>query len=314
MPSRPALLMVLIALPGCVSPQVVVNATNEKAVAKRSEPAAKFGEYITAPGQVMALHGQELPAVDSPGTAFWPTSVKTEQPTETLIQPQAYSAKKSEPIKFTATTGEPPLMAAMRAYLDGRTDVAAERLNCFEPANQQLIMTTMTAMAHACRADLSGRNPADTAMLGSQYEAASDAAAKYAPLKVRKACFVWRVSQFGVYDPVPEKHPFLPGGSGVLYLELQNAPSQAAALPAGGPGFVTRLECSLQLTGSDGKPVGAVKTFPYAEYTRSPVRDYFLKIEFDVPSNPGPYTLVVDVRDPATSRKTRHAVDLTVGR
>src|SRR3954451_2424486 len=101
MPPRPALLVMILALPGCVAPQLVVNSTNEKPVVKRAEPAVKFGEFVTVPGQVMALHGQDLPAAESPGTAFWPEPVKADQPTETLIQPQAYQPRKSEPVKLT---------------------------------------------------------------------------------------------------------------------------------------------------------------------------------------------------------------------
>ena len=38
-----------------------------------------------------------------------------------------------------------------------------------------------------------------------------------------------------------------------------------------------------------------------------------LKIEFDVPPQPGRYSLVVELADPATKRKVRHPVELKVG-
>ena len=137
---------------------------------------------------------------------------------------------------------EPALVLALRDYMEGRTDKAIERIKDLDPANLEILLRLMPAVALAYKADLSGRTPSDAAVLASQLEAAADAAAKLTPLKIRKACFVWRVAQFGVYEPVPENHPFLPGGSGVLYLELQNAPSLPTdELPAGGKGFVTRL-------------------------------------------------------------------------
>ena len=142
---------------------------------------------------------------------------------------------------------------------------------------------------------------------------AAEAAAKLCPLKIRKSCFVLQVFQFGVYEPIRPQHVFLPGGCGVLYLELQNAPSLPAELPAGGKGFVTRLSGSTSWLDSEGKPFGTSKPLEHTEYTRSPVRDYFLKIEFDVPSLPGNYTLAVELFDPATKRKARQAVELKVG-
>ena len=86
-----------------------------------------------------------------------------------------------------------------------------------------------------------------------------------------------------------------------------------ADLPAGGKGYVTRLACSHCLADAEGRPLGAARKFDHAEFSRSPVKDFFLKIEFDVPQQPGVYSLVVDVIDPATKRKARQQIELKVG-
>lgn len=289
---RSILWLMLAALAGCVSPRVVVNPPQDAA---KKPPTTRFGELITVPGQYVAKN---------------PTAPPND---EALFTPRTDAVKPTEHISTLLTPSpavDPPLVAAFRDYLEGRTDKAVERIKDLEPANQEMILRLFPALKHASKADL--RSPGDAAMLGSQLAAAMEATARLSPMTIRKACFVWRVLQFGVFDPVPEKHPFLPGGAGVLYLELQNAPSVAARIPAGGNGYVTRLECSYQLNDTEGKPIAPIKTQPHTEYTRSPVRDYFLKIEFEVPPQPGNYTLVVELKDPATNRRVRHAAELVV--
>jgi hypothetical protein len=296
--------LLLMTVCGCVSPQVVVTAPPQAQKSPPPRDGATFGAYVSVPGTVTPLHGQVLPKSDVPVT-MWPDRV-VERPTETLIQPQAYAPRRTE--KLTPT--ESPVVLAVRAYLDGRTDVAANHLQTLSPANQQAVMTLLPALATAGRNDLT----ADAALFSSQVEGAAEAAAKAAPLKIRKACYVSKVMQYGVYSGVPESHVFLPGGGGVLYLELQNPPSVATPTPSDGPGYVTRLECALHVQTADGKAVTQGVMYPSVEYTLSPVRDYFLKVEFAVPREPGAYTVVVDVRDPANNRKARHAVPMRVGK
>lgn len=290
---------------GCMPTRVVVNGPGRKSEPEAPRPG-RFGEYanITEPGQfIVKAAGSAQPAVVE-SASLWPA--RSEEPAAAAPRPDLAPLLAPAP-------SESQLVQAVRDYCDGRTDKALERINDLDPANQEIVLRLLPALVHATKADLSGRSPLDAAVLASQLEAAVDAAQRRSPLRIRKGCFAWRVTQFGVYDPVPDSHPFLPGGSGMLYIELQNVPSMPAELPAGGQGFVTKLACSMQLLDVEGKPVVPPRTFDHAEFTRSPVRDYFLKLEFDVPAEPGRYALVVEITDPA-QRKARHQAELIVKR
>lgn len=300
---RMLMILGVALLPGCLAPRFEVKTHIEKDTGKpvaRNGP--KFGELISSPGQVVAKHPQP-DIVTSEPASLWPV-----RKDEVVVEPIRTSWP---PLLSQAPAADPPLVLALRDYLEGRTDKAIERIKDLSPANQELLLRLFPALVQASKTDLN-RNATDAALLGSQLDAASDAAARLAPIKIRKACYVARVMQFGVYDPVPEKHVFLPGGSGVLYLELQNVPSVPAELPAGGKGFVTKLSCSHTLLDDAGKAAGPPRKFEHAEFTRSQVRDYFLKFEFDVPAAPGRYTLVIEVSD-GPKRTTRHQVELRVG-
>lgn len=284
--------LILIAQVGCVSPRVVMNPPKDEA---KKPPATGFGELITVPGKFVAKN-------------------PTAPPNDSVFFPQKTDAVKATEHISTLLTPSPavdqPLVAAFRDYCEGRTDKAAERIKGLDATNQEMILRLFPALKHAGKADL--HSPSEAAMLGSQLAAASETTARLSPMAIRKACFVWRVLQFGVYDPVPERHPFLPGGAGVLYLELQNAPSLPTKIPAGGSGYVTRLECSYQINNAEGQSFVPIRMQPHTEYTRSPIRDYFLKIEFEVPSQPGNYTLVVELKDPANNRRIKHSAELVV--
>ena len=54
--------------------------------------------------------------------------------------------------------------------------------------------------------------------------------------------------------------------------------------------------------------------FERTDFSRSPVRDYFLKYRFPVPPLPGAYTVTVEVRD-ATGQRTARSrpVEFRVG-
>src|SRR5205807_2475854 len=129
---------------------------------------------------------------------------------------------------------DPPLVAAVRAYLDNRPDLAVEHLRGLDPPNQELLLRLLPAVALARTANL--KDPVATRVLAEQVGSAADAVARAAPLRVGKACFVWQVKQFGVFDPLPPGHQYLPGGMAVLYAEVENAPSEPTSHPGGGDG------------------------------------------------------------------------------
>ncbi|MBL8864634.1 MAG: hypothetical protein KF873_12670 [Gemmataceae bacterium] len=218
-----------------------------------------------------------------------------------------------------------PLVAALRAHLDNQFATAVGHLKGFERPNQELLLLLLPILDAARHTDLTGRDPRAASLLIKQLESAQEVAAKSAPLEITQAEFVHRVVQYGVFDPLPAGHRFLPGGVGVLYAEIDRVPVLPATQTNGEHRFVTRLDGTIQLRDANGRTVELydpeknrmVPELPFAraDFTRSPVRDFFLKVEFPIPEKPGRYSLTLEIRDPTaqTERRARKVVEFQVG-
>jgi hypothetical protein len=123
------------------------------------------------------------------------------------------------------------------------------------------------------------------------------------------------VTGFGRFDPWPEAQPYKPNDLAVLYVEVRNIGSEPAAGPHG-EGYLSRAAVSLEVRDATGKLVEQtdpadwrrrvpVARFEHADHTRSPLRDYSRTYRISVPSQPGVYTVAVEVRDPAGNRTAR---------
>src|SRR5262249_60665202 len=85
--------------------------------------------------------------------------------------------------------------------------------------------------------------------------------------------------------------------------------------PNGEP-FVARLVSTREIRDANGRLVEQtspddrrltvpIARFERTDFSRTPPRDYFLKYRFPVPSAPGVYTAVVEVKDAAGNRTVR---------
>jgi len=261
---------------------------------------------LRSPGERVPLHesdATEIPLkpkilVTTQDTAKLPTI-----PIPTLTEPMSLGPV---PNPF-----EPPLVAAVRAYLENKPDQAIEHLKQFDPQNQELLLQLIPAIVKASQTNLERAGPHDLAVLVSQLELAAAGLSGKVPLMVDKACFVRDVRTFGRYDPLPEGHIFKPGARAELYAEVRNIPSEPVTLPVDGDGFLTKLICTLKVQDSAENVVdlpdknrNPVPLLVEAkrDFSRSPIRDYFLLFRFPVPAKPGTYVLTFEVRDPATKR------------
>ena len=172
----------------------------------------RFKEMICAPGQTVAKIDMQPAPAPPPATAD--------------SRPPLAQASASDPPRLLP---DPPVVAAVRAYLDNRPGDAAELLRGLDPANREAVIRLLPALAAAKTGKLTPGG-ADAGTYAHLLATAADAAARQAPLRVKKACFVSIVKQFGVYDPLPEGKRFLPGGEGQLYLELANVASDPPAV------------------------------------------------------------------------------------
>ncbi|HET6573759.1 MAG TPA: hypothetical protein VFG68_09175 [Fimbriiglobus sp.] len=205
---------------------------------------------------------------------------------------------------------DPMLVAVVRAFLDNRPDLAKKRLEELDGPNQELLLRLVPALVSATRVDLGTPNT-EVGDLVRQVEAALAVLSARAPLAIEKACFCRWLLNFARYEPLPERPAFAPGTWAALYVEMRNVPSVPASRPTEGEGYLTRLVCTLQVHDAAGAvvpvPDQANKLVPTLtddkrDFTRSPVRDYFLLFRFRTPLKPGAYTVHFQVQDPASGR------------
>ena len=207
---------------------------------------------------------------------------------------------------------EQPLVAAVRAYLNNQPERAVSHLNALDPPNQELMLQLIPAVVQASRLDLQRSGPTELGILADQLRETADRLASRAPLVLDRVCFCRRVKNFGRYDPLPVDHRFQRGGLAELYVEVRNAPSVATSDPQQGEGYLTRLACTLQIFDASGAVVPITDrnlnrvpalTETKIDFTRSPIRDYFLLFRFPVPDRPGNYVVSIKVHDPAGGRE-----------
>jgi hypothetical protein len=267
-----------------------------------------FGEL--RPGESRPLHEPTtgVPPPPNPPTIPPPDVPLPDEPAEVVASapptlPPAITAEKPAP-------ADPALVAAVRAFLANRPDLAKKQLEALDGPNQELMLQLIPALVRASQTNLNQPNT-EVGDLARQVEASLAALSARAPLAVEKACFCRAVRNFARYEPLPERPNFPPGTWAEVYVEVKNVPSIPASRPTEGEGFLTRLVCTLQVCDAAGavvplpdqnnKPVPTLHD-DKRDFTRSPIRDYFLLFRFRTPTKPGAYTVHFEVQDPASDR------------
>ncbi len=272
------------------------------------EPVREFAVLPRAPGERLPMHEPSEPLHPAPDR------VQRADPTE-IAPPTPQPLQFSEPPSAAPVVVDPPLVAAVRAYLDNRPDLALEHLRALDKPNQELMLQLIPAFVQAARMNLAQPSSVDVGLLVAQLEAPNSplaALAAKAPLFVDKAVFCRDIRGFGRYSPFPEQTTLKAGQIVFLYVELRNTPSIRTATPSDGEVFETALDCTLQIQDASGGVVGLFdqKTAkmvpilhdPKRDITRSPLRDYFIAFQFPVPVKPGEYAVTVGVQHNSTHR------------
>lgn len=263
------------------------------------EQKSRFGEL--RPGDWVPTHPNQEPLtlpVMRESTADIPP-----EPAPTILPPP-----KAEP----AARSDPPLVTAVRAAWNDNPTEFDKALSSFDHDTQKWLREVMPALIHSARNGLNQGSPHEVAQLVNQLENATVELSRRASLSVEKAAFCRSVRGFGDFDPFPERTSFKPGQVVGLYLEVRNVPSRPIMHPAFGEIFVTPLSCTVRVNDDQGqivpvedrsrRPVPEIHVTPHDEFTRSPIRDYFVHVWLPVPGKSGSYTATIEVQDPATHR------------
>ena len=272
-----------------------------------AQPAAPRLEFGTlpklpkVPGSVVATN-PGAPATEPNTTAHKPA------PVANAVRP---AGGEPEPFPvLPVTPPEPPLLAAMRAYTEGRPEQAIEIIRKMDKPNQDFVLAVLPTLARGATADLTN-DPATVAALVDQLRATATRLEPRAALKVEKALFCSAVDGFGRYVSRPEASPYKPNEQAQLYLELRNLGNQPTA-----DGFLTHVHAAVEIRDANDKLVAQIdpddhrRRVPVVKYekrlvTRSPLSDFHVLYIFAAPPAPGVYTVTVQLSDAAGRRTVK---------
>lgn len=268
-------------------------------------PSSEFASYPRRPGEVIRL-AQIAPLDASPRSVEGSSTDvgKTEVPA-------ANSGKEPAPLPLWPTSSvaslpDPPLLAAVRAHIEGKPERALEALAMLDADNQDFVLALLPILSSG--AALRWREDgAAAAELVGQLQSLAERMEPHAALQLGTVAFCHPVHGYRRYEPWPANTPYRPGDLAQLYIEVRNISGQPGQGPRG-ESWLIQAQASIVIRDARGQPVAmpdptdrrrrvSVMRFEEKRYTRGPVRDYYLLCAFPVPEHPGVYTAVVEVTD-----------------
>jgi hypothetical protein len=326
-PCRPLLLLLAAALAGPATGCII---TSDKAVPITppdwKPPADKPATRVAASGfgvELPAGPGVKVPTNPAAKAAAETASARKPTPEAEPPQPTAFVKAEVAPIPppqplpppfvSVPAAAEPPLLAALRTYVENKPDQALEQLSGLDRANQEYVLAVLPALVRGAALNLAVADPRDVAVLVDQLQTAAGRLEGRAALKIDKLLFCREVRGFGLYDPRPVNKPYPVGSIALLYGEVRHLVAEPAAK---GDGFVTQLESTLEIRDANGKLVGQADPTDHrrtvtaartkkAVASQSMLSDFFVTYRIAVPSTPGVYTVTVEVRSPVGNRVVR---------
>jgi hypothetical protein len=214
---------------------------------------------------------------------------------------------------------QPPLVEALRLFLDNRPALALEPLKAYDQANQELLLLLLPLSARLTEGSVQKANPQEVGYFMEQLDGVVVTLRPRAALVIDKMCFCEDIKAFGVYEPTADKPTYRPGDWAKVYIEVRNFSSQKREDAPGQTIYATALKSSLEIL--DGRrqkvfprgPDGFVLHRVGPDKSRTLRHDYFDTCEFKVPELPrGSYTLWLQVEDLATGRTARRSLDFDV--
>ena len=288
-------------------------------------PKRDFASLPSRPGEVVRANPVAPVPADLPATVSRrpaPEADVVPEPPDDPPVPVAAVRAEAKPLPLptltpqTAGAVEPPLVAALRAYVENRPYDALRHLDGLDRANQELAIQLLPQFARLAHLNLGAADAPEAGVMADQLRAAADRLAARGPLRVEKLVFCRSpVDGFGRYTPRPVDAPFGPGDRTHLYLEVDHVAGEAVPGPRG-EGYLTRLQVTLSVRDSAGREVLQADpkdarrlvravTFDHAVPTRAPVRDYHRTYSLGVPPQAGVYYLTAEVRELTTGRTAK---------
>lgn len=231
---------------------------------------------------------------------------------EPLTLPQTLTKDEQTSEKPAASGAEePPLLHAVRCFLEKRPDDFRETLKSLEAGQRDILQTLIPLMVNVSDGRLAKSDPREIAGAVDQLQSLLWALRPRAALVMDKFCFCREVQKFGKFEAVSAKQTFKPGDMVEVYAEIRNVSSVPRRSDHGE--YRTHLRSRLEIRAPSGE---MVKFFDCGkpDETLTPQHDYYQAYRFSIPDAPaGAYTLNLEVRDVPTGRKVKQKLEFQIG-
>jgi len=209
---------------------------------------------------------------------------------------------------------EPPIVTAMRCFLNKRPAEALNWLKRYDEPNQELLMRFLPLISPLTVRDLTRADAEKGTEILEDLQNLLCIRAD-GDLVIGKLCLCKHIKTFGDYEPFPLDHQFQPRDLVWIYAEVRNFTSERRDLGNGDLVYETRLRTTARITN-----YGGTREWPLPfdrrcgpDQSRSLRRDYWDNLSFNVPDlPPGGYTLWLKVVDEPTGRFKERSVDFQV--
>jgi hypothetical protein len=223
--------------------------------------------------------------------------------------PDGPAAAPSVEVKIKAAE-EPPLVAALRCYLDKRPAEALAWLQRYDKGNQDLLVTLLPLVARLSEGSLQRADQREVGAFVSQLEGAEASLRHHANLKINKFCFCERIKRFGAYKEFEEGHEFRPGDRVNVYLELENFSTTVH-----GKYYRVSLSSEGEIRRFNRDPIWKLNfnDADQAQISLTRLHDFFYAYSFVIPPlATGHYTLWLRLTDVPTKRTVEHTLDFHI--
>ncbi len=282
--------------------------------------------YVNSHGPIKVVNpGRDPGPVDPSVYHVRPTPPRQDRPPTDRVQPahfpdapppggSAPSVKNDEPpppppilpppadapiVQAAKAPQDPPVVAALRDLLQNRSPDALTRLQAYDGASRELLLTMLPLTERIGDGGLEHASPQETAVLLDQVRQMETVLQPRAALTLDKVCFCRQIKGFGDCQPWPADHVFQPetderrGERIQVYAEVRNFTNRPRGLL-----YETWLAGVVEIRDFHKDLVSRID-FPAAvEYRQTPRQDYLVNFQFQLPKMPpGRYTLHVVVKD-----------------
>src|SRR5262245_23549312 len=123
---------------------------------------------------------------------------------------------------------DPPLVGALRCFLEKRPEEAVALLQCYDKPNQEILLGLLPLARRLTEGSLNRTSRQEVSAMVDQLQSVAVPLRTRAELVIDKMCFCEQVKGFGVYKALPEDHAFQaatadrPGELVQVYVELRN--------------------------------------------------------------------------------------------